>query len=456
MDRLVPANVAAPAENAGRIPFAFGRRLFLLLFLGLAWIAPAWKEPRFLYAMVLWDVLVLAFWAWDLVHMPRPDQLEVRRVWKEPLGLAQKSQITIEVYNSTNTTISVQLTDEPPETFSPELPGVALIIPVASSASGAYPIEPCERGDAKFGDVWLRYRSPLCVAERWARARLGQNVRVYPNLGEAQRMRIYLIRSRQIELEKRLKRQRGHGREFESLREYRAGDEFRDVSWSATARRGKLITKVYQVERSQTVWLVLDSGRLLRARVDRLNKLDHAVNAALSLAQVALYSGDRVALLAYDRKLQQLVAPGRGGPHLRTLIESLAQVRAATSEADHLLAARALLSSQNRRSLVVWLTDFAETAATPEVIECTTVITSRHLVVFGVMAQTELRSFVAARPDTVDEMYRYSAALEIVQRRDLLLRQLRQQGAMVLEAAPAGLSTALANQYLQVKERNLL
>jgi len=359
MDRLVPANVTAPAENAGRIPFAFGRRLFLLLFIGLAWIAPAWKEPRFLYAMVLWDILALAFWTWDLVHMPRPDQLEVRRVWKEPLGLAQKSQITIEVYNSTNTTISVQLTDEPPETFSPELPGVALIIPVASSASGAYPIEPCERGDAKFGDVWLRYRSPLCVAERWARARLGQNVRVYPNLGEAQRMRIYLIRSRQIELEKRLKRQRGHGREFESLREYRAGDELRDVSWSATARRGKLITKAYQVERSQTVWLVLDSGRLLRARVDRLNKLDHAVNAALSLAQVALYSGDRVALLAYDRKLQQLVAPGRGGPHLRTLIESLAQVRAATSEADHLLAARALLSSQNRRSLVVWLTDFA-------------------------------------------------------------------------------------------------
>ncbi len=66
MDRLVPANVAAPAENAGRIPFAFGRRFFLLLFIGLAWIAPAWKEPRFLYAMVLWDVLALAFWAWDL------------------------------------------------------------------------------------------------------------------------------------------------------------------------------------------------------------------------------------------------------------------------------------------------------------------------------------------------------------------------------------------------------
>src|SRR6267378_3216969 len=257
MDRLVPANVAAPAENAGRIPFAFGRRLFLLLFIGLAWIAPTWKEPRFLYAMVLWDVLALAFWAWDLGHMPRPDQLEVRRVWKEPPGLAQKSYINIDVHNSSNISITIEVTDEVPDTFGSELPRVQLVIPAASSASGAYSIEPCERGDARFGDVWLRYTSPLCVAERWARARLGQNVRVYPNLGEAQRMRIYLIRSRQIELEKRLKRQRGHGREFESLREYRAGDELRDVSWSATARRGKLITKLYQVERSQTVWLVL-------------------------------------------------------------------------------------------------------------------------------------------------------------------------------------------------------
>ncbi len=128
---------------------------------------------------------------------------------------------------------------------------------------------------------------------------------------EAQNMRIYLIRSRQIELEKRLKRQRGHGREFESLRDYRDGDEFRDICWSATARRGKLITKVHQIERSQTIWLVLDAGRLLRARVDRLTKLDYAMNAALSLAQVAFYSGDRVALLAYGRKPQQRV--GRAG-----------------------------------------------------------------------------------------------------------------------------------------------
>jgi uncharacterized protein (DUF58 family) len=456
MNRLVPANVEAATENAGRIPFAFGRRFFFLLFIGLAWIAPAWRQPRFLYAMVLWDVLVLALWAWDLDRIPGPGQLVVRRKWKEALGLTQPTLVTIEVQNSSNMYVSSQITDEAPDTFRRDLPEMQLAVPARGCANGVYSIEPSARGDAKFGDVWLRCRSPLCVAERWARARMGQPVRVYPNLGEAQRMRMYLIRSRQIMLEKRLKRQRGQGIEFESLREYRAGDEFRDISWSATARRGKLITKVHQVERSQTVWLVLDTGRLLGARAGQLNKLDHAVNAALSLAQVALYSGDLVALLAYDRKLQQRVAPGRGMPHLRSLIESLAEIRPVASEADHLLAAKALLSIQSRRSLVVWLTDIAETAATPEVIECTASIARRHLVLFGIMAQTELRNIIAARPETVHEMYRYTAALEIVHRREVLLRQLRQQGAMVLEVAPAGLSSALANQYLEVKERSLL
>jgi len=456
VNRLVPSNIAAPAQHAGRLPFAFGRRFFLLLFAGLVWIVPAWREPRFLYALAFWDVMALALWAWDLSRLPKPQQLDVRRLWSGPLGLAQKSKVTIEVHNASRTSVFASIHDAAPETFSRVLPSGVLAVAARGSARSEYPIEPRPRGDARFGDVWLRYRSPLCLAERWVRAPLGQSVRVYPNLEEAQRMRIYLIRSRQIELEKRLKRQRGQGREFESLREYRAGDELRDISWSVTARRGKLITKVYQTERSQTVWVVLDAGRLLRARVNGLTKLDYTVNAALSLAQVAFYSGDRVGLIAYGRKPQQRVGPGRGVPHLRVLLESLAQVRAEPFEADHLLAAELLLSLQSRRGLIIWLTDLAETAATPEVIECAATMATRHLVVLGIIGQPELRRLVAAAPENAGAMYQYTAALEIVQRRDLLLRRLRQQGALTLEVDPAGLSIALVNQYLEVKERSLL
>jgi len=401
-------------------------------------------------------MIVFGIWAWDLSRMPKPDQIEIRRVWSEPLGLAKPMTITLEVHNSSGTAISARMHDEAPQTLCRDLPGVEISAPANGAGSASYAIEPRSRGDAHFGDAWLRYQSPLCIAERWARARLAQTVRVYPNIEQAQKLRIYLIRSRQIELEKRLKRQRGQGREFESLRDFREGDEFRDICWSATARRGKLITKVHQIERSQTLWLVLDAGRLLRARVDRLTKLDYTVNAALSLAQVAFYSGDRVALLAYGRKPQQRVGPGRGVPHLRALMESMAQVHGEAFEADHLFAAEHLLSMQSRRSLIVWLTDLAETAATPEVIECAAKMASRHLVLLGVIGQPELHGLVATEPKTAGEMYHYTAALEIVQRRALLLRRLRQQGALTVEVDPRRLSTALVNRYLEVKERGLL
>src|SRR5258708_13660117 len=154
------------------------------------------------------------------------------------------------------------------------------------------------------------------LAERWAMARVEQKICVYPNLEEARQQAIYLVRSRQIEMEKRHTRIRGAGREFESLREYREGDEFRDICWTAAARRGKLVTRIFQIERSQTVWLVLYAGRLMRPRVSGLSKLDFAVNAALSLAEVALSPGDRVALLAYARHVHKPILPSRGRHHL--------------------------------------------------------------------------------------------------------------------------------------------
>ena len=115
------------------------------------------------------------------------------------------------------------------------------------------------------------------------------------------------------------------------------------------------------------MWIVLDAGRLTRAEIRqehsdvRLAKLDYAVNARLSLAQVAEQCGDRVGLLAYGRAIQQNVAAGRGPQHLRNIVDCLALVRGEASEADHSRAARVLLTEQNRRCMVVWITDFAET-----------------------------------------------------------------------------------------------
>jgi uncharacterized protein (DUF58 family) len=187
-----------------------------------------------------------------------------------------------------------------------------------------------------------------------------------------------------------------------------------------------------------------------------LSKLDYAVDAALALAQVAMHSGDRVGLLAYGREIQQNRNAGRGATHLHSIVESLALVHPEPYEADHGRAAHTLLSEQHRRSLIVWITDLAETAGTPDVVEYALQMTRRHLVLFAAVGQPDLNERVAQRPESEAEMFRYIAAIEIVQRRELLLRRLRQRGVLAMELMPGALAASLVNQYLDIKDRSLI
>ncbi|HEY6465383.1 MAG TPA: DUF58 domain-containing protein [Candidatus Acidoferrales bacterium] len=453
---LIPPAIQCRAVPSGRVPFAFGRRFYLSMLVGLIWLGPAWQSRQYLYGMLAWDIAVVGLWIWDLAKLPKPHQISVTRIWAAPPQLSLETGVRLEIQNHGRRAIFAQVMDDVPQTFRDALPSVEAAVGIDETASAGYLVQPNSRGDARIGNAFIRYQSAWRVAERWASADLAQTVRIYPNLEESKRDTIYLIRSRQVALQARHKHMRGQGREFESLREYREGDELRNVCWTATARRGKLIAKNHQFERSQTVWLVLDAGRLLRARCGRLTKLDYAVGAALALAQVALYSGDRVALLAYGRRVQQRLPAGRGTRHVGSLIESLAQVRAEEFEADHVRAAESLLHLQKRRSLIVWFTDLAETAATPDVIEAALRLAHRHLVLMTVIAQPELRGYLKSRPENEPEMYHYTAAAEIVHRRDVLLRTLRQHGALTLEIEPAKVSSAVVNQYLLVKDRAML
>jgi len=176
----------------------------------------------------------------------------------------------------------------------------------------------------------------------------------------------------------------------------------------------------------------------------------------VALAQLALFSGDRVGLLAYGQTIQQRLLPGRGAAHLRQMIELLAQARAETSEADHLRATAVLNRLQPRRSLILWITDLAETAMRPEVIDGASQLLHRHVLLFVAMAQPEVDRVANARPITVEQMFRAAAAQEMAGRRETLLARLREQGALTLDLAPDELTSAVLNQYLTVKERAMV
>jgi len=453
---LTPPAIEQRARPHGRAAAAFGRRALALLLFGLVWLIPSFSDRRFVAAMLAWDGLVLLAWAIDIRGLPAAERLRVRRTWHGASALSVPASVELTVMNDSDRAIAARVIDAVPPALRAAPPECQFAIGVRSDATATYDVRPRRRGETAIGRAYVRYQSALGLGERWAEADIAQTIVTYPNLEEARRFSLYLIRSRQTELERRSSRMLGAGRAFESLREYRPGDDVRDICWTATARRGRPVTKRYELERSQTVWLVIDSGRLMRARIGGLSKLDHAVNAALAVTQVALNSGDRVGLLAYGRRIVRRLPPGRGVAHLKHAVEQLARIPEDDAEADHLLAAGRLLADQKRRSLVIWLTDLAETAMTPEVVRGASRLLARHVLLFVVIGEPDLDVLAARAPSTVGEMYETAAAQQVAVRRELLLASLRAGGALAVETTAAGLAPAVVNGYLDVKQRNRL
>ncbi|HEX3940486.1 MAG TPA: DUF58 domain-containing protein [Acidobacteriaceae bacterium] len=454
--QLAPPNRRGKGASRGRFAYGLTSRALVLFLLGLVWLVPAFFLRQFAWALVAWDALVLSLAVADGLRLPAPSAIEAERIWSSAPAISNSTEVLLSIRQPGPGTLFFTALDDLPPAFLDEPPPVFLKAFPGVAATARYSFIPRSRGDAQAGQLFLRYRSAAGLAERWAVADLSQTVRIYPALRSPEAHSLFLMRLRQIEMQLRKRRQRGLGREFESLRDYREGDDLRDICWTATARRGAPVSKQYEIEKNQPVWIVLDSGRLLQERVAGYTKLDYAASASVALAQLALQSGDRAGLLAYGREIQQRILPGRGGPQLRRFVDALALVRGEAAEADHLRATVAFDRMQPRRSLVLWLTDLSEAALRPEVIEGAAQLMRRHLVLFVTIRQADLGRLAHARPRDAGEMFATAAATELLARREALLAQLRERGGLTLETEPQGLATQLLNRYLEVKERALV
>jgi uncharacterized protein (DUF58 family) len=380
----------------------------------------------------------------------------VRRRFSGILLMGHPVEMKVAVEGAARLPLQMKVTADVPASFA-DLP-IERDLAFRSKAKNeiSISITPRMRGDTEPGVVYLRYQSGLGLAERWAKAVLPQTIRIFPGEGNRGEQSLNLMRSRRIEIVKRLSRRKGLGREFENLREYREGDSLRDICWTATARRNRLTVREYRIERSQPIWIVLDCGRLMQTLVGQQTKLDFAASAALNLAQIAMFGGDRVGLLCYGRGRPRMVGLGRGDDHLHNIMNQLAQVKAEPGEADHYQAAGTLLARQSRRCLIVWITDLPDTAVTPEVIEGGAALLGRHLMVFCAIADRELNATAASNPKSEDELFLSASAIDIVNRRERMIGSLRGRGAHTLEVSGDHLSSAIVREYLAIKERELI
>ncbi len=437
--------------------FVFTKLFYVLLAVGFVPLSLAWGRPVWLWVAFGYDALLLLAAFIDARTSRLPAGLGVRRTFAGRFAVGAETEVRIEVINRTPRSISLYIKDEyPPEMRLVGLREARLRVEAQTSAALLYGLTPPKRGRFTFGLIAVRYLSRWGLA--WAQTSIGENltVKVYPNMRRAREAELKALGARSLVSSHRRSSWRGEGREFESLRDYVRGDELRHVSWTATARRGKLVTRQYQIERDQTILVAIDAGRLMTARIENETKLDLAVHAALSLMSAAARGGDNSGLLVFGRQIKAYLPPKRGSEHLDAVLEALHAIEPEMIEPSYARAFEYIAANTKRRALVVVLTDLVDEEGSRDLLTSLKLLRPRHLPLVVTIGDRDLKGVVREEPSDARELFTQSVAEEIITQRETALRLVEAQGGLALDVTAAALAPALLETYLRVKERGLL
>lgn len=409
--------------------------------------------PYVLLLTLALDLFVLALFAADAIAAPSQASLSAERRLREPLSAFTPNRVTLTITNREPRPVRLRLADAPPAEFESRDHRRHLSLGPFETLLWEYDATPRRRGTVRFGDLYVRAKGPLGLSSRQWRIPLSRTVRVYPDL------RALAVALGAGRAEEGRARTRGlhEGREFAALRPYQPGDDVRAIDWKATSRSGAPVVREWQPERDQAVWLLLDCGRQLGARLrDGRTKLDHAVDAALALARAAAFRGDRAGALLFAAEVGRVVVPQSGQAGLSALAEALYQAEPRPEEPDYGAAFEALTRRQRRRSLVLLFTDLSDPDSSADLRARAARLARRHLVLFQAVADSELTSVAQARPAKTLEAYERVAAERILSERELAAAALSAVGVRVESAPARDLVAAVVNRYLEVKRRGEL
>lgn len=437
--------------------FVFSKLFYILLAVGFLPLSLSWGRPMLRWVALAYDLILIAVAVFDAWNSKLPAKVRIERHFGSRFAVGAETEVRIDIANHTPRDISLIIKDEYPSQM--KLSGARearLNIEAQTSAALIYGLTPPKRGRFEFGLIAVRYLSRWRLA--WRQDRIGQPVavKVYPNMRRAREVELKALGARSFVAARRKSQWRGEGRDFESLRDYVRGDEMRHISWTATARRGKLVTRQYQMERDQTILIALDAGRLMTARIEGETKLDSAVHAALALMSAAARAGDNAGLLVFGRRIKAYLPPKRGAEHLDAALEALHAIEPEMIEPSYSRAFEFVAANSRRRSLVVVLTDLVDEEGSRELLTSLKLLRPRHLPLVVTIADRDLKAVVRESPENEREMFTQSVAEEIMYLREAALRLVESQGGLALDVTAAVLAPKLLETYLRVKERGML
>ncbi len=387
----------------------------------------------------------------DIVLIPR-QALRVKRVVPPILRQAQAFSVELTLVNLAEATASFQIIDSPPVEFTGAARMISLRLPPKTEVVQTYTLKSFRRGDFTFGAVFYRITGPFGLIQRQGKVDLPQRVQVLPDLAGENSRDLQLALAGAFQTGRRRAPRRGEGNEFESLREHLRDDDFRHIDWKASAKRGKLISRQYEAERDQRLMILLDTGRLMSAKIGAYRKLDYAVNACVQLAQVALNRGDLVGYTIYNDDLRAFAEPKKGQAQISAFVRDLTSLQPTRLESDYASIFHHVMRRCSRRTLVVCFTDLGDPHSANSLLQAALPLLPRHLPVIVTVSNSEVLAVTRKIPQNEFEVYRHVAATEMWNDYQRTLRGLRSRGVATVSVSAQELSTAAINEYLRIKE----
>jgi uncharacterized protein (DUF58 family) len=425
--------------------FAF---LATLLALVAAYFPPARSAMLALDATLLLGALLDVAFAFGT-------RVDVDRQAAAIFSVGRANLVAVQLHNRSGRALRGTFADDPLEACDADGNPGPFELPGHATAVVRYEVTPSRRGPRTFGGVSVRYPSPLGLVARQERVVLESRVDVYPDVHAARALDLLRRQGRQDARLGSL-RVRGGDTEFERLRPYQVGDEIRHVDWRASARRDDLTVRQFQAESNQNVVFAIDVGRSMRGDTGGLTAIDHALNAALLAADVALRGGDKAGLMTFDEVPRQFVPPTGGRAGGRRLTRAVYAVEAGLAATDYHAAMGYLRAQVRVRSLFIVFTNLLEPRSAKELSAAVKALLPRHLPLCVLLRDTDVESLATSPAAVVEDLYVRAAAAESLAWRDSLIRGLRRAGVLVLDATPADLTPELVKGYLDVKARRLL
>jgi uncharacterized protein (DUF58 family) len=314
---------------------------------------------------------------------------------------------------------------------------------------------PRRRGRISIERIWVRWVGPMSLARFVRRVPVGRSIDVLTNIRGVQSAALQFF-AREAVYGTRVLQERGEGAEFDSMKDYAIGLDTRHIDWKHSARHHKLVCKEFRIERNHPVVLAFDTGHLMLEPIDEVPRLDHAINAGLLLAWIALKGGDLVGTFGFDARVRHFVAPMRGMAALGRLQRATAELSYHHEETNFTLGLAELAVRLRRRALVILFTDFVDTVAAELLVESLRLVAQRHVVVFASLRDPYLAQTMDRPPEQFAHVAEAVIAADFLRDRRTVFERLDRLGVHCLDVAREQFSVGLINRYLMIKQRNLI